>query len=173
MEFYCETVYDGKAMTDMARALRKTVRKKRSRRAHLWGGILIAAAVLLTLPRGGQAFVPDFRRVITWSAAAAVILALIFEDRLNGYVAKRRMLPEMERAAVTFREDGYHSETELGSSDFKYESIAEIAETEEFFVFIFGQNYGQAYDKSSVTGGTVDEFRVFLKTVTGKDIQKV
>lgn len=48
------------------------------------------------------------------------------------------MLPEMERAAVTFQEERYHAETELGSSDFKYESIAEIVETEKFFVFIFG-----------------------------------
>lgn len=83
------------------------------------------------------------------------------------------MLPEMERAAVTFQEERYHAETELGSSDFKYESIAEIVETEKFFVFIFGQNHAQAYDKRRMTGGTADEFRAFLKTVTGKDIQKV
>ena len=173
MEFYCETVYDRETMTDMAKALRKTVRKKRNRWAHLWGGVVLAAAILLTLPHGGQAFVLDFRRIITWIAAAVVLLTMIFADRLNGYVAKRRMLPGMERAAVTFREDGYHSETELGSSDFKYESIAEIVETEKFFVFIFGQNHAHAYDKCRMTGGTADEFRVFLKTVTGKDIQKV
>lgn len=40
MEFTFETIYDQKAMKAMANALRKTVRKKRSRRSHIWGLIV-------------------------------------------------------------------------------------------------------------------------------------
>lgn len=36
-EFTFETTYNQKAMTTMARALRKTVRKKHSRRSHIFG----------------------------------------------------------------------------------------------------------------------------------------
>ena len=42
MEFTCHTKYDQKAMTAMARAVRKTVRAKRSRMVRVWAWIIIA-----------------------------------------------------------------------------------------------------------------------------------
>ena len=173
MEFKCETAYNQEAIATMARALRKTVRKKRSLRSHIFGVIVIVLAILLTLPLGDKKFTLDFRTIITWLVAAAVLLTLIFEDRINGYLARKRMLPGLSKSAVTFREDGYHSDTEIGSSDFKYGNITALAETKDYFVFVFGQNHGQVYRKDSLSGGTVEEFRTFLKNVTGKEIQAV
>ena len=115
----------------------------------------------------------NFRTIITWIIAAILLFTLIFEDKINGYVARKRMLPGLEKATVTFHADGYHSEAELGSSEFKYNTIILLAETDNFFVFVFSQSHAQVYNKNSITGGTIEEFREFLKNVTGKEIQKI
>ena len=173
MEFKCETAYNQEAITIMAKAIRKTARKKRSRRSHVFGVIAIILALLLTLPFGDKAFVLDFRTIITWFVAAILLFTLIFEDKINGYVARKRMLPGLTKANVTFNKDGYHSETEVGSSDFKYSAILLLAETKDYFVFVFSQNHAQIYSKKSITGGTIEEFREFITNVTGKEIQRV
>ena len=46
MEIHVKTVYDQKALTAMARGLRKTVRRKRSRRSHIVGWVLVVLALL-------------------------------------------------------------------------------------------------------------------------------
>ncbi len=173
MEFKCETAYNQEAITIMAKAIRKTARRKRSKRSHIFGVIVILLALILTLPLGDKEFVLDFRTIITWIVAAILFITLIFEDKINGYVARKRMLPGLAKAVVTFNEDGYHSETEVGSSDFKYNTIAVLAEAKDYFVFVFSQSHAQVYNKQTITGGTLEEFREFLKKVTGKEIQEI
>ena len=50
MPYTFETNYDFKALTAMARALRKTVRRKTSRRVRVFGGIAVAVGLLLAVP---------------------------------------------------------------------------------------------------------------------------
>lgn len=173
MEFKFETAYNQEALTIMAKAVRKTARKKRNRRSHILGVIIIILSLLLTMPFGGKVFVIDFKTVITWFVAAILFFTLIFEDKINGYVARKRMLPGLDKATVTFNADGYHSETEIGSSDFKYSTIMSLAETADYFVFVFSQSHAQVYNKKSITGGTIEEFREFIKNATGKEIQNI
>lgn len=173
MEFRIETTYNSEALTTMARALRKTARRKRSRRTRIWSVLVIALALLLMLPLDGEKFVLDGRTIVTGLAVAAILVVLVFEDKLNGYIAKRRMLPGLESAVVTFREDGYTSETEVGTSEFAYKNITSIAETENYFVFIFSQNHAQIYDKRRLTGGSADAFCKFVEEITEKTVQKI
>lgn len=173
MEFKFETAYNQEAITVMAKALRKTVRQKRSRRSHIFGVIVVIFALLLTLPLGDREFVLDFNTIITWIAAAIILFVLLFEDKINGYVAKKRMLPGLDKATVTFYEDCYCSETEIGKSEFKYNNIILLAETADYFVFVFSQSHAQIYDKKSIEGGTIEEFREFIKGVTGKEIYSI
>ncbi|MBO5365599.1 MAG: hypothetical protein J6A39_03130, partial [Peptococcaceae bacterium] len=77
MEFKFETAYNQEAITVMAKALRKTVRKKRSHRSHIFGVLVIILALLLTLPLGGKAFVLDFKTIITCLVAAILCFTLI------------------------------------------------------------------------------------------------
>ena len=85
MEFTCHTTYDQKSLTAMARAVRKTVRAKRSRMVRIWAWIIIALlAVSIWLSWGN-----------VWQTAAdcAVMAALLVigwkEDAINGYFARR------------------------------------------------------------------------------------
>ena len=97
----------------------------------------------------------------------------MFEDKINGAIAKRRMLPGLEKAVVTFKEDSYHSVTEIGSSDFTYSTIQMLVETADYFVFIFSQNHAQIYSKCTLTGGTLEDFRTFIQAATNKEIQPI
>lgn len=173
MEFIVETAYDQKAISMMAKALRKTARRKSSKRSHIFGIAVMILAVVLTLPIGEKEFVLDFRTILTWAIAAIIFFTLIFEDSINGYVARKRILPGLAKSTVTFKEDGYHAETEIGSSDFMYSTIQGLAESEDYLMFIFGKNHAQVYNKNSISGGTIEEFREFITAVTGKTIQRI
>ncbi len=173
MIFTFETDYDQKALSVMAKCLRKTARKARSRRSHIFGWIVIVLAVLLSFASGEEGFAVNFKNVITWIAAAVILITLIFEDRLNGYFAGKRMLKGTEKAIASFdteQTDMFSSETSVGKSEFSYEKIIMIAETSGYFVFVFSANHAQVYDKSSLTGGTESEFRRFIGEKTNQPI---
>jgi len=170
MEFTFETQYNAKTMAAMAKALRKTIRKKHSRRSHVVGWIVIALAVLLL---AANDFVFDFRTVVTMVVVLALLITLLFEDRINGFVAKKRLLAGTETAVTLFRENGFLSTTEVGKTEWNYDKILTIAETGDFFVFIFSVSHAQLYDKRSLRGGTADDFRRFIEAATGKQVQRI
>lgn len=173
MEFTFTTAYDQKALTAMAHTLRKTIRKKHSRRSHIFGWIVIVLGLLVSLPVRAGHFQVSFRNILTWGVVLILLIALILEDSINGYVARRRGLPGLDHATTTFAPEGYHSSTNIGSSDFPYSNIVMLAETNDYFVFIFSKNHAQVYDKSSITGGDIDSFRKFIQEQTGQTIQRV
>ena len=172
MEFIFETTYNQKALTAMAKGLRKTARKKRSKRSHIWGWIVIAIAILLTLADINSGFAVTANKIITWLATLVILIVLLFEDKINGYVARKRMLAGTEKSKAVFSEEGFSSETEVGKTEWNYDRILMLAENKDYFVFIFSANHAQVYDKSNISGGTVDEFRKFICERTEKTIVK-
>ena len=173
MKFSFETVYDQKALTVMAKAVRTTVRRKRSRRSHIFGVIVIILGLLLILAHIINKDPFSFQLLITIIAVLALIIALIFEDKLNAYVAKKRMMPEMEKAEVKFYENSYESVTAVGETKFKYENILALAESKRYFVFMFSKSHAQVYDKKSIEGGSVKKFRDFIEEKTGIKIKDI
>ena len=173
MEFTFYTVYDQKAVTAMVRALRKTVRKKRNRRTHVLGWIVTVLALLLTLPLNGEPFVLEGRMVITWAVVLVMLYVMFREDAINARNARKRALPGTMESTVTFTEEGFHSSTEMGDSDWHYEKILQIVEMPDYFVFIFSKNHGQIYDKRHMTGGVPEDFARFITEKTGTTIQKL
>lgn len=169
MEFSFETTYDQKALTAMAKGLRKTVRKKRSRRSHILGWIIIFLATFLGLFSGPF----DFRAAITLLAALVMFVVLCFEDHINGYFAGKRILPGTETSISYFTADVFSSATKIGKSEFYYENIAALAEANHYFIFLFSNNHAQVYDKRTLTGGCIDEFRGFIQDKTQKTIVAV
>lgn len=169
MEFRCETVYDRKSLTALAKGLRKTGRSKHSRRAHIFGWVVAVLGTLLII----KDFTLDAQTIVSMTAVLAILIVFIWEDRINGAIAGKRALPMLRKSSVVFREDGYSSETELGKSEFGYDHIIAVAELPEHFVFVFSKNHGQVYDKNTLEGGTAEEFRTFLEEVTGKKVQTI
>lgn len=168
MEFTFKTECNEKALTVMAKALRKTVRKKKSRRTHILGWTLTVIGVMMMLT--GET---GLYRGINAAAVIVMCLGMLFEDRINGFFAKKRMLPGTEKAVTVFSETGYVTETAAGKTEWSYDRIVEVAETKEYFVFLLSMNHGQMYDKGSVQGGSVEEFRRFLEKATGKPVRSV
>ena len=162
MEFTFETEYNDKALTAMAKALRKTVRKKKNRRSHIFGAI-VAVLGLVVIARD---FAFDFSTIITMAAVLVLLLTLFFEDRLNGHWAKKRLLPGTKNVVSHFSAEGFTTITEAGKTDWKYDKIQTVIETGDAFVFAFSKNHGQIYDKNHLQGGTVDEFRRFNEAAT-------
>lgn len=169
MEFVFETHYTAKAMAVMARALRKTLRKRHSRRSHILGWIVAAAGALLTAAN----FAADLRTVVTAAAVLAIMTALLFEDRINGGSARKHMLPGTERCTTVFSPDGFTSTTEIGSTQWQYDKIEAIAETADFFVFMFSTKHAQLYDKRQLQGGSPEDFRRFIEAAAGKPVQPI
>ena len=173
MEFIFETKYDPKGISVMAEALRKTIRKKKSKKQRVWAILIIILGVMLSMPKNIEEFKITFNFIITWVAIITMIVVLIFQDKINGYIARKRMIAGMEKSITTFKEDGYISETNIGKTEFYYKNINIIVETEEYFVFVFDQSHAQIYDKNGITKGSIDEFKKFITQKTEKEIQNV
>ena len=172
MLFKIKTEYNQKALSAMAKGLRKTVRKKHSRRSHILGWIVAVLGLLLSLPSGDH-FDLSFKTIITWVAVAVIIVAMLREDAINGSFARKRMLPQLLTSTVEFTENGYHSVTEVGNSDFRYDTIVALAETDRYFVFIFSKSHAQVYDKTGFEIGTAEDFRTFIQEITALKLQRI
>ena len=170
MEFTCTTQYDHKAMTALARARRKTVRRKQSRRAHLLSWAVAAIGISQLVPPPTL-----WKTALIVFALALVLGSLLFEDRLDGFAAVRQVSPRGAVGTAHFPADGavYRLELPNARSEFRYAGILALAETPEYFVFLTGESHGQVYDKHTLTGGTADEFRTFLQSATGLSVQPV
>lgn len=119
------------------KALRKTIRKKKNKRTHILGWLVILFAILISIPEKGEQF------VVTGSVK------------------------------VTFKEDGYVSTSPIGKSEWHYKNIQQIAETEEYFIFVFDQSHAQVYNKKGLISGNIDDFRKFIAEKTEKEVQKI
>lgn len=172
MEFIFETTYNKEALTVMAKALRKTVRKKKNRRTHVLGWIVVALGIFLAIYTHEEISI-GMRNYITWIAVAVLVFVLLLEDHINGYYAQKRMLPGTEKATAVFTVDGYITTTEAGKTEWSYERIGWLAETDDYIVFVFNVSHAQIYDKRNLTGGTADEFCSFIESVTGKTVQRI
>ena len=171
MKYTFETEYNLHSLTAMAKALRKTVRKKRGRISHIRGWVIVAFSLALLVTASQNPL--ETREKITVAVGAIILITLIFEDRLNGYIGKKRMLKGTEKAVAVFDEENaetFISETEAGKTEFYYKNIVAIAETKEYFVFILSANHGQLYDKAHLSGGTPEQFRDFISEKTGKSV---
>ena len=165
-----ETDYNMETLTAMAKGLRKTVRRKRSRRVHIFAAVVLVLGILTILATvaGGEPL--GASGVVT---LLVVILVSLFEDRLNAWFARKRLLPGTEHAVATFEEDGYVSATGVTESRFSYAQIVAVAETARYFVFALSSHHTQAYDKRTIRGGSVEDFRAFIDEKTGKLVENI
>ena len=173
MEFRFETDYNLETLTAMAKGLRQTVRKKRNRRTRIFAGIILVIGLVSTALSIASKEPLRARNLLVPLAMLNVIYASLQEDRLNGRVAKRNVLPGTEHAGCVFGEDGYTIKTSVTESRFSYAQIRAVAELPRYLVLALSNNQAQAFDKESLSGGTIEEFRAFLADKTGKTVQQI
>lgn len=173
MEFTCTTVYDLKALTALNRAMRKTVRKKQSRRSRISGIIVMILALLLLISSFAKGNFFTVRTVVNGAAVLALLVVLIWEDSLNARLSRRRLMAGVTKATAVFTEEQIISNSDLGRSEWNYSLPLAIAETGDYFVFAIDTQYGHVYAKSGLIGGTPEQFAAFLTERTGLPVQKV
>ena len=167
MELTFKLNYDQKAMTAMARAIRKGLQEEQDRKSKIVGWVFIALTVLILL----------FSNSFGWmQIAACVIIAgfacyLIWQDQVNGYLAMKKLAANMRTGTWLFRDDGYFSNTEAGESDYSYESIFMMIESQGYMILVFHEGKAHIIDMSTVQGGTADDFRRLLRRNTSLTIQ--
>ena len=167
-----KTVYDQKALTAMARGLRRTVRKKHSRISRVIAGIIIA----LGLVTGIAPALLEPGEGVQWMcllAAALLLVILCTEDWVNGFLARKKALPGTTETEAVFEADGYSTITQVGTTVWKYEAIRAIAESERYLVFVFSNRHAQIHDKTGRTQGTPEELAALIREKTGLPIVKL
>ena len=169
MEFTCHTTYDQTALTAMARAVRKTVWAKRSRRVRLYAWIIIGLLLVSLCLSWGSIW----QTAANCVAVAALLLVNWKEDALNGYFAKRKALPGTDTADTAFYPDYYLVKTAAAESKWHYDKILALAETQDYLVFVMGNDHALAMEKTSLEGGRIPEFRCFLEEKSGRKIQNI
>ncbi len=173
VRFTVETAYSARAMSRLGRALRCTLRKKHNRISRVISWFLVVLIVILLVPVEGAPFVWDARTSLNLLVLVILLLALLFEDQINGWIAWKRRLPGTENCTTRFGETVYCNVLESGKGEFSYDRVLRLVETRDYFVMILSKNHGQLYAKSGLSGGTVDEFRAFLQEKTGQPVQKI
>ena len=173
MEFRFETDYNLETLTAMAKGLRKTVRRKRNRRTRIFAGIVLVVGLVSSALSIASKEPLRARNLLMLLAMLCVIYASLQEDRLNARAAKCRLLPGTEHAGCVFGEDGYTIKTSVTESRFSYAQIRAVAELPRYLVLALSNNQAQAFDKESLSGGTIEEFRAFLADKTGKPVQQI
>ena len=169
MEFTCRTTYNQKALTAMARAVRKTVRVKTSRRVHLYSWLVMGLLIVSIWLSWGKIW----QTVINCVVIAALLLINWKEDAINGYFAKRKALPGTDAADTAFYPDHFLVKTAAAESKWQYDKILALAETGAYLVFIMGKNHALAFEKAALVGGSLPEFRRFLEEQSGQNIQNI
>ena len=172
IRFGVETIYDKETLTAMAKAVRKTTRKKRSSRSHKLGIIITIIGFLFVAMAVSKGEV-SANTVVTAIAVLVMALALIFEDNINGYIAGKRMLTGTEKSNVVFYDDCFVSTTQLGETKFNYDIVKQIAKTKNHLIFVLSTNHAQAYDLRGMTNGTAEKFCDFISEKTGINLQKI
>ena len=169
MGFTCRTTYNQKALTAVARAVRKTVRAKASRKVRLCSWVIIGLLLVSLWISWGK----------TWQTAAncAVIVALLLtnwkEDAINAYFAKGKALPGTDFAEAVFCPDSFFVKTAAAESKWQYGKIFALAETDGYFLLVMGKNHAMAVEKTNLEGGSISEFCRFIEDKSGRKIQNI
>lgn len=103
MEFTTNHCYDMKTLTAMARALRKTSKEKEEPPRPIFGWSWSFWEPSFSFLPAGSSFSINGRTLLTLSAVLAILLTFFFEDRLNGYFARKRLLPVQNQPSPSLR----------------------------------------------------------------------
>lgn len=169
MIFQCQTVYDQRALTAMARGIRKTVRRKHSRWFHIFSWIVLAAALFAVYFTWGS----PVDMALNGLVAILMVLVIWKEDAINAFGSRRSALPGIENSITAFFPEYYQTESAAAVSHWNYDRIQVLVDTGRYVLLILGKNHAQVLDKEQLEGGTPDALLRFLEEKTGLTVQTI
>lgn len=169
-EYVVETRVDRRAMTALARAARKTLRRRRSRRVHTFG--LLVTVFLLMVAVGGR-LAGEERWWLNLLLALLMMAVTQSEDIINGLIGLRQVPGGSREVTAAFDGTRYIHRTQTAETRWSYDRVQTVCETGEYFVFLLDDHHGQIYAKSGFTRGTPMAFREFITRKTGKPVQNI
>jgi len=170
MEFVNHTVIGSKELTALARGARKSVRRKKGRIVRTLGTLII----VLNLFFAWTSFrIGDTRWWVNAVLALFLLVVIFGEDRLNGAVNAKYILPEAREVTASFADAMYTHASSMSDSRFSYDQIQAVCETSDYFLFYLNRNLGQIYAKDGFTKGTPMAFREFITRKTGLSITNI
>lgn len=170
MEFVNRTVIGHRELSALARGARKSVRRRRGYivRAVAWAIILLNVFFAWLSLRLG-----DSRWWVNGALALFLLTVTFGEDRLNGRLSAKFVLPDAREVTAAFGPEQYTHATSFSDSRFSYGQIQAVCETKDYFLFYLNQNLGQIYDKNGFTTGTAMAFREFISRKTGLAVRNI
>lgn len=170
MEFIIETTVDRRAMTALSRASRRTLGRRRSIAVHIFGWAVVGLILLLSLLLWlGSGSIPWFNLLV----GLVMLATLRREDRLNGAIGLRQVLPGSRQVTARFTEEDYLHTTPVSESRWHYDQIRAVCETEDYFLLLLSRRHGQVYSKAGFTRGDPEAFRTFIAGRTGLPVQRI
>ena len=173
MTFDVHSDITNRSMTVASRAMRKVLRRKRNIIWAIFGWSVFLFSALLLIPFDGESFTLDASTMISLLAEVMLLSVLLFQDRFNGMIACKNTLAGTKDYHIAFGEESYTVVTAATTSTFRYELIDALAESQDYIILLMKKRYAQPLDKRTLTGGTVEEFKRFLKEKTGKTFRRV
>ena len=173
MTFEIRSDITNRSMAIASRAMRRVLRRKRSIIWAIFGWSVFFINALLLIPFDGESFTLDASTMISLLVEVMLLSVLLFQDRFNGMIACKNTLAGTKAYHIAFGEESYTVVTEVITSTFRYELIDAMAESQDYIIFLMKKRYAQPLDKRTLTGGTVEEFKRFLKEKTGKTFRRV
>ena len=168
MEIICSTTYDRRALSALARALRKTVRRTRSRLLRVWCWVLLVLSLLSAWVSWGE-----------WGNCGAQWGGGRPDaGRSAGGGRNQRLLCQAERPAGdggvhgALLEEHYETKIAGAATQWQYSKLLRLAENDRYLVLILGKNHGQLCDKEELTGAAPEELRAFLEQRTGLTVER-
>lgn len=184
MEFTFVTDHNQKSFTILAKVLRKADHNAMSiiSRAISYAirGTLIAMLLpgILIMPMLIDGETMTMEALLMGLSCMVIFLLVVvvpffFSDYLTGFFGRKHMLPGTEKTTAVFSAESYTIMTDVAKTEYRYDSVLYISETTDYFVFVLGKNQGQIFSKSSISGGTVEDFRGFIEERTNKKLLRI
>lgn len=173
MDFSFQTIYDHAALTAIARALRKTYRKKNSLITRIFMVLVLAFGIYSSTPLSGRELRITAGSIICYVTLLIILVTLLWEDGMNAMFAKKRLPRKEHIVDAVFDDDGFTIGTGEDKMYCAYQRINHLAETKYFYIFIFGENRAEIFDKDGLAGISEEEFRDFICKKTEMQFKKV
>ncbi len=171
IKFSFKTQYDFKTFIRISRAARKTVRKQSLLLIYFCALVAGIAFVIKYFPKEGMEL--SLSTVIICIAFCLMIVALLFQDVIEASFFKRATKTEDMAVTTEFGDEEYIFRSEGGEINCKYSDIEALVEIKEGFILCLGNNIYKMLPKETLTGGNIEDFKVFIEKKTGKAIQLV